>query len=174
MRRSGRSRLCYQAQNATVCPHPIISIHGAKQQTPVATNDTSRNKTRRAPGKCSCRPTKLQTVKGLYGAYEPGFVSLDAHNCVQTNGREVETEDGTNRINPSPEFSWRISLTAYAERPSSFLRLISLPVLIYDNHRRGHIPPGSWKLVAAVATSISLARGYCAVIKPVFRTSSRT
>lgn len=116
VRRSGRSRLCYQAQNATVCPHPIISIHGAKQQTPVATNITSRNKTRRAPGKCSCRPTKLQTVKGLYGAYEPGFVSLDAHNCVQTNGREVETEDGTNRINPSPEYGWRISLTAYAER----------------------------------------------------------
>lgn len=54
------------------------------------------------------------------------------------------------------------------------LMRISLPVLIYDNHRRGHIPPVSWKLVAAVATSISLARGSCAVIKPVFRTSSRT
>jgi len=47
------SRLSDRAQNATERPHPIISIHGAKQQTPVATNDASRNKTQHAPGKRS-------------------------------------------------------------------------------------------------------------------------
>ncbi|KAK0631001.1 hypothetical protein B0T17DRAFT_489569, partial [Bombardia bombarda] len=52
-------------------------------------------------------------------------MSLGAYSCVQTNGREVETEDSTIRINPSPEFGWQVSLTACAERRSSFLQLLN-------------------------------------------------